>query len=243
VAGPIRLTAGDDRAGLLANLLHTFLARYPKVQIDVELTPRFVDLIAERFDLALRAGRLVDSSLIVRRLGRTDLGLFASRAYVRDAGRPTRVTDLTKHRFVLFGEPGQREQLHLTGPDGTETVKVDGPLIVHGMTMGVDAISAGIGIGLVPEPYFGWLRKAGRRAPHTDLVRLLPDHAVIGSELSLVSPPTAYEPVRVALLRDFLASELGPLMKACTLHMAAEKEKAAAARQKSLRTERAAANS
>ena len=239
VAGPIRFTAGDDNTGLIANLLRAFLARYPKVQIDVVLTPRRVDLLAERFDLALRAGPLVDSSLIARRLGRTDHGLFASRGYLRAAGRPTRVSELASHRFVLFGEPGQREHLRLTGPDGEETVRVDGPLIVHGMSLGVDAIAAGIGIGLVPEAYFGWLRKVGRGGPHLDLLRLLPDHAVTGSELSLVSPPTTYEPVRVALLRDYLAGELRPLMERCTLALAEQK----AARQKSLRPERATANS
>jgi DNA-binding transcriptional LysR family regulator len=239
VAGPIRFTTGDDNTGLIANLLATFLARYPKVQIDAVLTPRRVDLLAERFDLALRAGPLVDSSLIARRLGRTDLGLFASRPYLRAAGRPTRVADLAGHRFVLFGEPGQREHLRLTGPDGEDDVKIDGPLVVHGMSVNIDAIAAGVGIGLVPETYFGWLRKAPRRGPHPDLVRLLPDHAVTGSELSLVSPPTAYEPVRVALLRDYLAGELRPLMEKCTLAIADQK----AARQKSLRAERAAANS
>jgi DNA-binding transcriptional LysR family regulator len=239
VAGPIRFTTGDDNTGLIANLLATFLARYPKVQIDCVLTPRRVDLLAERFDLALRAGPLVDSSLIARRLGRTDLGLFASRGYLRAAGRPTRVADLTGHRFVLFGEPGQREHLRLTGPDGEETVKIDGPLVAHGMSLSIDAIAAGIGIGLVPETYLGWVHKAGRGGPRPELVRVLPDHAVTGSELSLVSPPTAYEPVRVALLRDYLASELRPLMERCTLFLSEQK----AARQKSLRTERATANS
>jgi hypothetical protein len=47
-------------------------------------------------------------------------------------------------------------------------------------------------------------------------VRVLPDHRATGAELSLVSPPTAYEPARVSLLRDFIAERLGPMMQACS---------------------------
>src|SRR3954470_17028555 len=74
VAGPIRFTAAGDSTGMLAGLFGEFLGRHPKVQLDVVLTARRVDLVAERFDLALRAGRLSDSALVARRLGRFDLG-------------------------------------------------------------------------------------------------------------------------------------------------------------------------
>jgi DNA-binding transcriptional LysR family regulator len=231
IAGPIRFTAGGDNTGLIANLIAEFLERYPKVRLDVALTARRVDLVTEGFDLALRAGPLIDSSLIVRRLGRSDHGLFASRAYLRKAGNPQRVGDLARHRFVLFGDAPQREQLRLTGPNGDEVVKIHGPLVVHEMTFAADAVAAGVGIGLVPEAYFGWAISGGRRSVGKDLVRVLPDHRATGSDLSLVSPPTAYEPTRVALFRDFLAERLRPLMQACE---AASEEKRSGRR----RTER-----
>jgi DNA-binding transcriptional LysR family regulator len=215
IAGPIRLTTGGDNTGLIARLLGEFLARHPRVQIEVVMTPRRVDLVAEGFDLALRAGPLVDSSLVVRRLGRSDLGLFASSAYLREAGKPKRVSDLVRHRFVLFGQPHQREQLRLTGPQGEETVKVQGPLVVHDISIAADAVAAGVGIGVLPEAYCGFAHTGGLRSARRSLVRVLPDHRGAGAELSLVSPPTAYEPTRVALLRDFLAERLAPLMQAC----------------------------
>ena len=125
---------------------------------------------------------------------------------------------------MLFGPPHEREHLRLTGPDGEESVKVQGPLVVHDLSVAVDAISAGIGIGLVPDMYLGWMIKGGmRRSGGRDLVRVLPDHGVVGSELSLVSPTTAYEPTRVGLLRDFLTERLRPMMQACTLALEAEK--------------------
>jgi DNA-binding transcriptional LysR family regulator len=223
IAGPIRFTTGGDNTGFLVSLFGEFLARYPKVQLDVVLTPRRVDLLAEGFDLALRAGPLVDSSLIVRRIGRTDHHLFASRAYLRKAGTPRRVSDLASHRFILFGEAHQRDQIRLTGPDGEETVKIGGPLIVHDIAIAADAAAAGIGIALVPDAYFGWAIRAGLRARRRDLVRLLPDHGLPGAELNLVSPPVAYEPVRVGLFRDFLAERLRPVIQLCAL--AEEKER------------------
>jgi DNA-binding transcriptional LysR family regulator len=225
IAGPIRFTASADNTGLLASMLSEFLARHPKVQIDVVMTPRRVDLVAEGFDLALRGGPLVDSSLIVRRLGRSDHLLFASPAYLRKAGTPRRVSELARHRFVLFGEPNTREHLRLTGPDGEETVRVQGPLVVHDMAFAADVIAAGIGIGLVSGAYVGFASKSGLHAVRKALVQVLPDHFVPGADVSLVSPPTAYEPMRVALLRDFLAERLQPMLTACEEEKQAARER------------------
>jgi DNA-binding transcriptional LysR family regulator len=216
IAGPIRFTAAGDNTGTLAALLAEFIERHPKVQIDVVLTPRRVDLVAEGFDLALRAGPLVDSTLVARRLGRNDRALFASPAYLRRAGTPRRVSDLARHRFVLFGAQPERHQLQLRGPRGEETVAIQGPLVVHDMAFGADAVAAGVGIGLITEAYFGFAHRGGLRRPRRDLRRVLPDHYVTGSEITLLSPPVAYEPTRVALLRDFLAERLRPLLQACT---------------------------
>ena len=83
------------------------------------------------------------------------------------------------------------------------------------MAFAVDAAAAGIGISLVPDAYHGWAMKGGVRTGWKSLVRLLPDFFIGGAEVSLVSPPVAYEPARVGLFRDFLAERLGPLMRGC----------------------------
>src|SRR3954468_24638295 len=129
VAGPIRFTAAGDSTGMLPSLFGEFLARHPKVQLDVVLTPRRVDLVAEGFDLAMRAGRLVASSLVARRLGRFGVGLFASRAYLRKAGRPTHLAELGRHRCILLGEAGEPRRLRLTGPGGEGAVGAEGAAV------------------------------------------------------------------------------------------------------------------
>jgi hypothetical protein len=82
-----------------------------------------------------------------------------------------------------------------------------------------------VGIGLLPEVYFGWLWKGGRRSERREFVRILPAYGVTGADLHLVSPPTAYEPVRVALLRDFLSERLRPLTQACSAVRADRKQR------------------
>jgi DNA-binding transcriptional LysR family regulator len=215
IAGPIRLTAAPDNAGILAGFLAEFLAKYPKVRLDVMLTPRRVDLVAEGVDLALRAGRLGDSSLVVRRIGPADLGLYATPAYLRRAGTPRTLAELARHRFVLFGPPDARRTLELTGPRGEETVEIDGPIVVDELSFGSDVVGAGVGIGFVATFYAEGRRAGPRGHKRAPLVRVLPEYRMAGSELNLVSPPTAYEPTRVSLLRDFLAERYGEIFRRC----------------------------
>jgi DNA-binding transcriptional LysR family regulator len=216
IAGPIRFTAASDGSGVLASLLSEFLEKYPKVSLEVIMTPRRVDLVAEGVDLALRAGRLGDSSLIVRRISTTDLGLYASAAYLRRAGTPRALAELARHRFVMFGPPDVRHTLRLTGPAGEESVAIDGPLVADEMPFAASMVSAGVGIGLLPTMFAD--HAAGRRLTwlRAPLVRVLPEHRAVGGDLQLVSPPTAYEPARVSLLRDFLAERYATLLRRCS---------------------------
>ncbi|MES1209240.1 MAG: LysR substrate-binding domain-containing protein, partial [Pseudomonadota bacterium] len=154
--------------------------------------------------------------------------------YLRGAGTPRRVSDLSAHRFVLFDGLPQRQQLRLTGPGGEETVHIDGPLIAHDMSFAVDAAAAGIGIALVPDAYHGWAMKGRLRASWKSLVRLLPDFFIEGAELSLVSPPVAYEPARVGLFRDFVAERLGPLMRGCAAAVQQERAERRAGTRRAL---------
>jgi DNA-binding transcriptional LysR family regulator len=220
VAGPIRLTAPPDNSGILAGFLAEFLAKHPKVRLDVLLTARRVDLVAEGVDLALRGGRLGDSSLVVRRIGPGDLGLYATPTYLRRAGTPRTLAELARHRFVLYGPPDARRTLKLTGPNGEESVQVDGPIVVDDLSFGSDVVASGVGIGIVATFYAEGRAAQSRLGKRAPLVRVLPEYRIAGAELNLVSPPTVYEPTRVSLLRDFLAQKYGDLFRRCTAALA-----------------------
>jgi DNA-binding transcriptional LysR family regulator len=86
----------------LARLWGRFMAQHPQVELDVTLSDRFVDLVEEGFDLAVRIGRLGDSSLVSRRLGSTRLVACASPQYLREHGVPPHPWDLAYHQTIGY---------------------------------------------------------------------------------------------------------------------------------------------
>ena len=200
--GRVRVTAPVDLAAELATVTAAFLRDHPEVQVEALLTARAVDLVEEGFDLAVRAGALGDSSLLARRLGDADLGLFASPAYLRTAGRPRRPADLGRHECVLHRAAGGVATWRLTGPDGEIEVAVRGRAETDEFAFVRSMLLAGFGIALAPVLLLQPLVKAGQ------LERVLPRWASRGSSLHLVWPSRRFEPAAVALYRDALAAAL-----------------------------------
>lgn len=207
--GTIRITAPVDLGeAFLAAAIVAFVEKYPDVHFDVSLTGRVVDLVAEGFDLALRATPMADSSLVVRKLGQAHMGFFASPGYLERKGTPARVEDLAAHDFVFFRATGLRNPLPLIGPGGEErsfTVPEASAIAADDLTFVNAAVAAGAGIGLLPL-FFAACETSLRRA---GLTRILPDWRMRGSPLHLVAPGGngAQEPRRVRLFRDFLVAE------------------------------------
>lgn len=98
IAGP-----PDNGLDLMGTIVSRFLARYPDVDVDVDVGTRYVDLIAEGFDVALRAGTLTNSSLIARRLLHSPVGAVASVGYLDRHGRPGSLDDLREHCCLVGG--------------------------------------------------------------------------------------------------------------------------------------------
>src|SRR5262245_42530996 len=99
--GLLRVTAGIN-SSYLAPIVADFLGRYPEVRLDLLCTGRAVDLVEERFDVAIRAGALPDSSLIARSLGAVSWFLVATAAYLKKRGRPRSPEDLAQHDVLIF---------------------------------------------------------------------------------------------------------------------------------------------
>jgi DNA-binding transcriptional LysR family regulator len=103
-AGRIRLNTSASYANhILAPILPEFLGQYPDVTLDIVLTDAVIDLLAERTDVAIRAGSLKSSGLIARKLGETALMIVAAPAYLQHAGDPKEVADLDRHSCIGFG--------------------------------------------------------------------------------------------------------------------------------------------
>lgn len=197
--GVVRVTAAPDvGAALLAPIVARFVRAHPGVRVELLLTSRMVDLVQEGVDLAVRMGKLRDSSLVVRPLGTIGGGLFASKAYLARAGAPARLSDLAGHACLLFR--GQ-DRWTLAGPRGAESVEVSGPVSADDMAVLREAAAHGAGIALLP---FVAAPGAGAR-----LVRVLPAYEQRGAPAQLVYPSARFVPRRVQLLRDAILAGVG----------------------------------
>jgi DNA-binding transcriptional LysR family regulator len=196
--GVVRLTVPND-AWALAELLARFARLHPKIHVELVVTNRHVNMIEEGVDLALRAGKLEDSSLIARKIGSSHLGLYAAAAYLSRKGAPQTFAELARHDFVVFRRKPGKNLLELQGPKGDEKIEVRGPVSTDDLSSARGLIASGLGIGLLPI----FLEKCGGRGPR--LERVLPEYSLKGGGVHLVMPSARYVPARVRLLNDFLA--------------------------------------
>jgi DNA-binding transcriptional LysR family regulator len=201
--GTVRMTAPLELGvAVLPKLVVEFTRQYPRVQIALSLTSRLVDLVGEQFDLALRAGKLEDSSLVARKVAAVDLALYATKAYLDRRGRPKTVAELAGHDCILNRSRGGGDTWTLDGPDGEERVEVNGPLQADAMFFLMDAALAGGGVALLPQDIADGEFRAGR------LERVLPEHALRGGAYYLLMPSSRLIPAHVLLFRDFLVERL-----------------------------------
>ena len=207
--GTIRVTAPSDLGRiLLIPQFVEFLDRYPDISLDLIFTNRFVDLVQERVDVAVRAGRVTDPNLIARKLLPSD---FQLAAHPDNDIACDDITGLEAHPFVLYRRRGQTQVLRLEKgtADAHETVEltVSGRVNVDDYTAMVELVAAGQGVGLMPELHVAEGEQAGR------LVRIFPEWVLPAPPIHLVYS-TRQLPERVRLLIDFLcgAWARGPLL-------------------------------
>lgn len=207
--GVVRVTApADFGARVLPALLARFLAQYPGVRIELGLTTRRVDIVAEGFDIALRFGKLEDSSLVARKVDIGGFSIVASPQYVARRGAPRKASELPAHEFVLFRPRDGAAELVLQGPSGEESVTVTGHLAADDLTFVREAALRGVGLAMLP----GFL--VAEDVKRRRLVRVLPKLSFPGGEFHIVYPSARLLPRRLSLLIDYLVAELAAAVKA-----------------------------
>ena len=182
----------------LAELWGAFKAQHPRVSLDVTLADRFVDLVEEGYDLAIRIGQLAGSSLIARQLATTRLVLCASPQYLAHAGTPHHPDELAEHELLAYSYIDSGDEWLFTGPDGPVTVRVAPTMRTNnGDTCRVAAL---LHQGIILQPTFlvGPDIEAGR------LVEVLPQYRSIVLGIHAVYPTRKHLLPKVRLLIDFL---------------------------------------
>lgn len=209
--GLVRVTtAVDIGVNMVAGLVARFVRQNPDIHVEMVLTGRVLNLVEDGVDLAVRGGKLDDSSLVARRVGMVEGRLLAAPGYLRRRGTPKSVAELASHDCVLFRARRGRTTWELTGPKGVERVDVSGRVSADDFAFVRQMLLAGGGIGLVPWMTCASDLERGR------LVQVLPEYAHPGGALHVVYPSARYVPQRVALLRDFLVEGLLLRSSTCT---------------------------
>ncbi|KJV28167.1 LysR family transcriptional regulator [Pantoea sp. SM3] len=134
----------------LSPYIAEFLSQHPGLQFQVELADRYVDMVGEGFDMAIRIGTLPDSSLIAKRLGVFRRVICGSPSYIQGAGAPREPEDLLNHACLRYGRESQTGWELFNG-DKRKVMAVQGPMVSNNGEMLRDAAVAGLGLILLPE--------------------------------------------------------------------------------------------
>lgn len=203
--GKLRVTTTVPLGELfLAPILADFLAAHPKLEALVHLTDRPVDLVTERFDVALRVGSLQDSALVARLVGTSSYRVVASPAYLAQHGTPRRPSELSAHACLRFTRSGAAARS--TWPFGTGKraleVPVSGRLVSDDFVLLRRAAERGLGVARLPILVVHEALRAGA------LVSVLEGYATTPTPVHLLHHGGRYVPPRTRTFLDFVQPRL-----------------------------------
>jgi DNA-binding transcriptional LysR family regulator len=186
----------------LAPLWPVFMQQHPKVELDVTLSDRVVDLVDEGYDFAVRIARLPSSSLVSRPLTSTRLVLCASPQYLHRHGSPAHPSEIGDHPVIAYTLLSMGEQWEFTGPQGNVTVKVAPRMRSNSGDTCCAAALQHQGIVLQPSFLVGAHLQSGA------LVELLPQYRSMELGVYGVYPSRRHLTPKVRVLIDFLVEAL-----------------------------------
>lgn len=186
--GTLRIAVPPQLDDSFHAMVCAFAEANPDVRVHLDASARFVDLVREGYDVALRAAGDLDAGFVARTLARTSLGAVASPAYLRANGVPARASDLRAHRCLLGfgrGEVAVRQWPLAAGGK----VTVDGTFVSNDVSLLASAARRGLGIALVPTMLVMPLLRRGLLVPVLpDVVRGEVRVSVVYPERELVPP-------------------------------------------------------
>jgi DNA-binding transcriptional LysR family regulator len=187
----------------VAPVLDRLLERFPELSVDLNLLDRFVDLIDEGIDLAIRIGALADSRLTARRLCTNRRILVASPEYIAKHGAPKCPEDLASHECIRFTGFARPREWRLLGPNGqTTVVNINGRVATNNVEVLTATAKTGIGVT------FGATLSAGPSLFSGELVRVLEEYELEPTGIFAVYPSARQLSTKVRAAVDFLASNL-----------------------------------
>jgi DNA-binding transcriptional LysR family regulator len=190
---------------VLVPLVMRFMKLNPKLQIELTFEDRYVDLVAQGIDMAIRMGRLADSTLGARYLGINPWVVVASPEYLAERGRPLVPSDLDVHDALVYSTVQGDARWLFTGPGGhVQATTVHGPLRSNNLSALLAAARLGMGLAVLPRYVAHQSISAGA------VQEVLGDWALPSQEIHAVFPSPRLLPAKVSGLIAWLQGQLGP---------------------------------
>ena len=175
---------------------------YPELSFEVSLTNRFVDLIEEGMDLAVRIGSLADSRLIARRLCTNHRVLVASPSFLARHGPPSDVMQLSALECVIFTGFSRPREWKLIGPEGPVTLNVAGRVASNNVDVLTESAKLGLGVTV------GATLSVGPALLSGELLRVLCDYQFEPTAIFAVYPSARQLSTKVRAVVDYLVDKL-----------------------------------
>nr|WP_308633466.1 LysR substrate-binding domain-containing protein [Massilia sp. YIM B02443] len=189
----------------IAPIVSSFAARYPQVEVQLDLSDRPVDLVADGVDLAIRFGAPPDQRLVARRIMSNRRFLCAAPRYLERHGTPARLADLTAHQCIIHRQNDEAHGVWRLEHEGhIETVKVQGRLASNDGDIALGWALDGHGILMRSEWDLARYVDSGR------LAVVLPQYVQPAADLFVVYPNRQHQSARTRVFIDFLVEQLGP---------------------------------
>jgi DNA-binding transcriptional LysR family regulator len=205
-SGPFHITAPVFTAkDFVQELLPAFLKRFPNVELEFVVVDRAVDLIAEGFDLAIRAGELRDSTLVARKLIDVELKLVAAPAYFEQHGRPKTIEDIKNHNCLVDTSPSYANRWPVVTKNNAKSITVQGNVRVNSGEIVRSLAIAGVGIALLPAFFVNKDLHSGR------LISLFDSNVKFSGGLFAVYPQHRHLSPNVRTFVDYLVEHIDQL--------------------------------
>jgi DNA-binding transcriptional LysR family regulator len=204
VGGTLRIsTSVAFGRRVLVPLALRFMREQPDIHIDLSFDDRYVNLVEQGVDVALRMGRLADSALGARYLGTNPWLTAAAPSYLAARGTPRVPGDLAQHDCLVYSSVQGDDRWSLTTPAGAElAVPVKGPLRSNNLSAVLAAARAGLGLAVLP-----WY-VARESVADGSVVQVLADHGLPAQEVHAVFPSPKFVPSKVTSFIAFLQQAL-----------------------------------
>ncbi len=209
ISGQLRIsTSVAFGRHVLTPLVLDFMRQHPDISVDLSFDDRYVNLVEQGVDVAIRMGRLADSSLGARYLGHNPWVLVASPGYLERHPAPESPADVARHRCLIYSSVQGDERWHFTGTaerNGREhAVPVRGPLRTNNLSVVLEAALDGMGLAILPWYVAHAAVRDGR------VTRLMSEFALPVQEMNAVFPSPKLVPSKVSSLIDFLQQRFTP---------------------------------